>query len=639
MVLILYGCGAKARLRDIQSRELSAGISIPLREDITDLGIPDITSDTLVLTDLDGNPLTLMKAVQDEQSGEMIATQSLQAAVVTARFQNIAERGGEVEIEFDITIPKVLQDEKWQIRFHPRMMISGEEESLDEVRITGKEYRQAQLRGYEQYNKYISSIITDPDELLYTNLLKIFISRNIPELAILENDSSFVEEMSVRGLYDVTYNQVKDYYTKIVKSAINEKKIKNRDKAFNKYVKDPIAVSGIKIDSILKNKEEITFRYSQAIKARPCLKKVELVIDGSIYMDGKEMYKMPESTPISFYISSLSSFAEEKTVYVQKVVERKAEANSAAYISFPSGKSELIKDLYSNKIEIERISSHINDVILNEEFDLDSLVITASCSPEGNYQSNAVLALKRAGSIKEYFTSVIENLKSEQVRKEKIMVINHNISEEETAEIKKERIPMEIITRSIPEEWDKLYSLIESDTLVKEKKAILECFNIENLDLREKKVRTYSDYDYIRKQIYPKLRSVRFDFFLHRKGMVKDTVHTTEVDTLYQKGILALKSRDYEEAVKLLMPYSDFNTALAYSSLDRNLSALSILEKLPQSAKRDYLMAILYSRRGEEKKALQSYMNSISQDHSMAHRGNLDPEVSMLIKKYKINYE
>jgi tetratricopeptide (TPR) repeat protein len=137
--------------------------------------------------------------------------------------------------------------------------------------------------------------------------------------------------------------------------------------------------------------------------------------------------------------------------------------------------------------------------------------------------------------------------------------------------------------------------------------------------------------------LYPLLRVVKFDFYLHRKGMIKDTIHTTEIDTIYRNGLIALEKREYEKAIEYLRPYSDFNTALAYSCLDYNASALSILEKLPQSAKRDYMLAILYSRQGKDKKAVKHYLFSIEQDQSMIHRGNLDPEISVLIKKYNIN--
>jgi hypothetical protein len=118
--------------------------------------------------------------------------------------------------------------------------------------------------------------------------------------------------------------------------------------------------------------------------------------------------------------------------------------------------------------------------------------------------------------------------------------------------------------------------------------------------------------------------------------MIKDTVHTTELDTVYMRGVEALKNRDYKLAVTLLRPYGCYNSAVAYMCMGYDNSALEILRQLPRDARRDYMLAVVYSRLGDEKLAVQYYMNSVEQDESMRHRGNLDPEISALIKKYEI---
>jgi len=119
--------------------------------------------------------------------------------------------------------------------------------------------------------------------------------------------------------------------------------------------------------------------------------------------------------------------------------------------------------------------------------------------------------------------------------------------------------------------------------------------------------------------------------------MVKDTVHTTVLDSTYMKGVQAIRDRDYETAVALLMPYDDFNTAIAYTSLDRNISALSILEKLEKTAQVNYMLAILSARTGNIGDAVNYYLKSCSQDNSYVHRGNLDPEIAELKRTYIIN--
>lgn len=146
-------------------------------------------------------------------------------------------------------------------------------------------------------------------------------------------------------------------------------------------------------------------------------------------------------------------------------------------------------------------------------------------------------------------------------------------------------------------------------------------------------------YPYLRQSLYPRLRAVRFDFYLHRKDMVKDTIHTTVLDSTYMWGLRALENMDYPTAVKALGSYKDYNTAVALVAMDRNLSALEILEQQKKTADVNYLLALVYSRLGDETKAVEHYVRSCQQNPSFVYRGNLDPEISVLIKTYGLNQE
>ena len=119
--------------------------------------------------------------------------------------------------------------------------------------------------------------------------------------------------------------------------------------------------------------------------------------------------------------------------------------------------------------------------------------------------------------------------------------------------------------------------------------------------------------------------------------MLQDTIHTSVLDTAYMAGVQALRDHDYGKALSLLRPYADFNTAIAYSCLDYNASALAILEKQERSAPVDYMLALLYSRQGDDRNAVACYLRSCEEDGSYVHRGNLDPEISALIRKYDLN--
>ena len=120
-----------------------------------------------------------------------------------------------------------------------------------------------------------------------------------------------------------------------------------------------------------------------------------------------------------------------------------------------------------------------------------------------------------------------------------------------------------LTTRYIPEEWSHLFNLIATDSTIRQKENIFALNEVRDLDKREVLLSQISDYKYIKEHLYPKLRSVKFDFHLSRKGMVKDTVQTTVEDTLYNIGVLALKDKDYHKAISILGKYGDINSAIA----------------------------------------------------------------------------
>ena len=102
------------------------------------------------------------------------------------------------------------------------------------------------------------------------------------------------------------------------------------------------------------------------------------------------------------------------------------------------------------------------------------------------------------------------------------------------------------------------------------------------------------------------------------------------------EGVSALKEREYEKALSLLREYRDYNTAIAYVSLDYNASAMAILEELQKTPQVNYMLALLYARKGDDQNAVQSYLHACHEDRSYVFRGNLDPEVSELIRKYRL---
>ena len=66
---------------------------------------------------------------------------------------------------------------------------------------------------------------------------------------------------------------------------------------------------------------------------------------------------------------------------------------------------------------------------------------------------------------------------------------------------------------------------------------------------------------------------------------------------------------------------------------------LEVLEPMERTDRVLYLLAILYSRQGDDRKAVESYLKACRLNPSFVHRGNLDPEIASLIRKYGLDHE
>ena len=632
--LILPGCSFGRKIGALRSGQVSASLSLPREQSaLPEVDTAELQRDTMTVTDLNGREVTIMNAVKDE-NGEMVATDVLKAATVTARFRNVAERHGKVELCFQVIVPEAMQDSRWQLRFYPMMFLLGDSTALANVVITGKDYRQEQLRGYQHYERFLKSIIDDPDHFIRHHQLEVFIRRNIPQLYRFRRDSSFVSEEEFRSSYGVSGEQAIRHYTRMMSLRWNNRKISRKDLVFKKRVKVPIQTEGLRLDTVIQQPNgDFIYDYVQEVAVRPKLKKVDITLEGEIYEQADPVFRIPRSKPLTFYISSLSTLADGTERYLKRILERRVEANTACYIDFGAAQSDIDPELGNNASEIGRIKQNLRSLVENEVFEMDSITVTASCSPEGEWAYNERLSRRRSEAVSTYFGQFVQHC-VDSLRREQGAVFDLDGSLE-TA-----RQDIRFIARSDPENWRMLDELVRIDSLLlPEQKSRYESLRDREPDARERLLQEESFYPHLREKLYPRLRTVRFGFFLHRKGMLKDTVHTTVLDTAYMQGVQAIRDRDYERAVTLLRPYKDYNTAVAYCSLDYNASALSILETLPRDDKVNYLLAIVYSRRGDERSAVECYIRSCQQNPSMIHRGNLDPEISQLIRQYGLNQE
>ncbi len=631
----VLSCSTPGKVRTLRESEAAASLRLPKEPSSLPEYMPvQPRRDTLKVRDDDGRELLIMKAVRDD-NGEMVASDVIDAAYVTATFRNVAERHGKIDLEFQVVVPESMQDSKWQLRLYPDMFILGDSLRLDGVVVTGRDYRKAQLRGYQQYEKFLSTIISDSTRFINLRQLEIFLRRNIPALYAMRTDSTEVSDEQFASVYGTTEQEAVEHYTNRTAVRLNERRKARREKMYRRYVKSPIVTEGLRLDTVMRAVNgDFIYNYVQTIATRPQLRKVDIWLSGSIWESDRLVYDVPRSGPLTFYISSISTLVDPRERYLKRVIERRVEANTACYVDFAQGRSEVIETLGNNAGEIDRIKGNLAELMENRTFDLDSIVVTASASPEGQLRANGALAQRRSEAVSRYFDSYIRHYRDSLDAENGFL-----IDEQGTVSRPREHTPIPFISRNGGENWTMLDALVERDETLSEaqKEEYRRIRGTADADRREKALSGTSMYRHLRENLYPRLRTVRFDFHLHRKGMVKDTVHTTELDTLYMTGVQAIRDRDYKRALEILRPYQDYNTAVACCLLDYNASAMAILAPLERTPQVDYLLAILFSRRGEDEKAVQHYLDACRKEPSYRHRGNLDPEISALIKTYDLN--
>ena len=610
--MMIVSCSPYKKIRNIRSGTVALSLSVPDEPPMEAEEDVEVRVDSIRGTLVD-EPL-IMNAIRDSETGEMVATDVINASKVTARFRNVAERAGYVSISFDVTVPAALSDSRWQLKIQPFMAIQRDTIPLDAIYVTGEQYRAGQLRGYERYRAFLASIITDTTDFIRIHQLEIFLERHYPQTYAMKRDSSYVPEPMAENLFGVTQRDALIHYTRHLKWKLNERRKGRVGKMYEKYVKDPIVKEGVRLDTVLTaSGGDFIYRYIHTFRSRPRLKKVTLSLDGKLYEEGRCIYSFPFPDELTFYISSLSGLLDDRTKYRMLVLERVVHDNTKALIDFHQGSSQVDTSLGDNASELRRVRKCIDDIVARDGLELDSLVIVASCSPEGSYANNRRLSAARSQAVKDY----IRDFVPEDWRDS-------------------------LVASELPENWEQLEKLVANDTVLSEtsrKKILAAILEDEDPDVSEAGISRFAEYRYLREKVYPKLRSVSFDFHMHRIGMKKDTVHTTEVDTVYMTGVQAIRDMDYKKAVYLLRPYDDYNAALAFMSADYNHSALDVLSRLDDSdPKVCYLKAMVLSRLGQQEEAQKYYRLCLAYDPYMRHRANLDPEMHLLVKQDNNNY-
>ena len=443
-------------------------------------------------------------------------------------------------------------------------------------------------------------IVTLPRQLLGK-------SRSVVITPILHkpDESVALEDLVIRGgrfslLQERDYWQYETYVERFRPDTVG------REAAFNRFVKFPYP-EDVRLDSLVEGRSTVTYYYSQAVKTDETSKKMLVTLQGQVLAVDDSAYRLPPSDTLSYVVSSMLSFVDTVPRYRIKVIDKFVTVEDRNYIQFFVGDTRVVDTLGDNRRQLDKITGLMRQIVEQQEFYVDTITLTAASSPEGAYAFNDRLSQGRAAALKRY------------------LVRRYGRS-----------IDTMLTVRWVAEDWAELTTRIRTDREIVNRDAILELIAEEkNPDRREQAIRQRfpKDYAYIRSVIYPQLRAVNFRYSLRRKGMVKDTIHTTELDTAYARGVQLLQKRKYAKALYILNDYNDRNTVVAHLSLDHNERAMELLASLPKDAVTEYLKAIACSRLGRKEEGRRHFLEACRLDGRMEYRGNLDPEIAELLKQ------
>lgn len=419
------------------------------------------------------------------------------------------------------------------------------------------------------------------------------------------DESVALEDLVIRGgrfslLQERDYWQYETYVERFLPDTVG------REAAFNRFVKFPYP-EDVRLDSLVEGRSTVTYYYSQEVKTDETSKKMLVTLQGQVLAVDDSAYRLPPSDTLSYVVSSMLSFVDTMPRYRIKVIDKFVTVEDRNYIQFFVGDTRVVDTLGDNRRQLDKITGLMRQIVEQQEFYVDTITLTAAASPEGSYAANNILARARAEALKRY------------------LVRRYGRS-----------IDTMLTVRWVAEDWQGLTNRIRTDREIGNRDAILELIVAEkNPDRREQAIRLRfpKEYAYIRSVIYPQLRAVNFRYSLRRKGMVKDTIHTTELDTAYARGVQLLQKRKYAKALYILNDYNDRNTVVAHLSLDHNERAMELLATMPKDAVTEYLRAIACSRLGRKAEGREHFLEACRLDGRMEYRGNLDPEIAELLKQ------
>lgn len=627
--------------------------------------------------DSTGTEHIVTMAERDSITGEEMTVLQLDEVTIVARNRNIAERAGKVNLDFVVTVPGTLIDNKWQVQLTPVAYKRTERIELEKIFLSGADFVKQQKKGYAQYQAFMNSIIPD------SAYLKELFDRKGYQRAMSELEEEF-------------YQAWKNDYTTREQWIDWTEKWNRRYQHFNrKMERNRMAIAGHNtilsvlpaywlrrdLDSTLVPSRYKMFSEGTPLKVRKVTPEDSARI-AERYFDYKRMAenerkrdaaqrKYRELVKFPYQAARLDTVVRnvnntfsyyyrqemdvtDNTRRIDLTIDGRMLAVNGSTATLPP--SDTITYYISSMVQfLDRAPRYRKEKIFRK--------MSANLTAYVNYPAGKAQFDEGFGNNRTEIDKVLDAIHRLTYTGELVMdsirmtataspegpsATNYSLSRQRALELKgylarktEDREGIDTLIRPgwIGEDWQLLTRRVQESNLDNRNGIVDIMSSAKDPDVKEADIRRRfpDEYKYIREEFYPLARAVNFAFYLHRRDMVEEFKYTTVLDSAYMHSLDLMEDRQYKEALVTLSDYNDYNTAICLMSLGYDARAVEILEGLPEGSNVCYLLSILYSRLKKEREAVSSFMRSVELDNSKAYRGRLDPEINRLITTYNLN--
>ena len=462
---LLLSCGSEHRLARVR-------ISQPgVREATTDTACK--VPEQIAWTDDKGERHIVTRAEKDSVTGEEITSVELSEITVMARSKQVAERNGKINLDFVVTVPGELVSNKWQLQLapvatslriryiwtgssfqgltlqdaekrlyalpgvhqlhHTRQPVPAEtvrrerlQEALAELE---EEYFQAWKHEVLQKERWIDwsdkanarfalfnwrveqnrRAIAGYNSIL-EHLPAYWMTRELEGKYIPSRWRMFAEggyKIRTRSISPEDSAAITRRFTDYGKMAENQKRKEQAGAMYDKYVRFPYEPA--RLDTVIREGNKFVYYYKQELPATENTKRIDLTLDGLILSKDETRTPLPPSDTITYFISSMVQFLDRTPRYKKKIVTRKDEVSLRAYVAYKTGSTEFREETGNNRSEIDKVFKAIRSINYTGEFLIDSVLMTATSSPEGDAGMNLFLSRGRATELKKYLARRTED--------------------------------------------------------------------------------------------------------------------------------------------------------------------------------------------------------------------------------------